>query len=132
MVNSYIGVCRFCGQQAILEIDKEEWDMLNGDGSEDAWRKYLDEKAVKQCTCTGARSHNNVEKRIARAEQRCMDVAENEELGTILKDSIRPIMMEKIEKLTVRQNGTSYMTYLDGDEQLHVRKEKKVVDDNKE
>lgn len=121
MVNSYIGVCRFCGQQAILEIDKEEWDMLNGDGSEDAWRKYLDEKAVKQCTCTGAR-----------AEQRCMDIAENEELGTILKDSIRPIMMEKIEKLTVRQNGTSYMTYLDGDEQLHVRKEKKVVDDNKE
>lgn len=29
MVNSYIGVCRFCGQQAILEIDKEEWDMLH-------------------------------------------------------------------------------------------------------
>lgn len=28
MVNSYIGVCRFCGQQAILEIDKEEWTCL--------------------------------------------------------------------------------------------------------
>ena len=46
-----------------------------------------------------------------------------------MKMAIRPLMMDKLDKLTIKDGSVTYMVYLDSDEKIHVKKEYKSVDD---
>lgn len=74
----------------------------------------------------------NVERRVRKAEARCLEVADSEYIGEVLKSSVRPIMKSEFDRLTIKDGGVTYSVYLDNDERIHVRREYKVTDDKTE
>lgn len=127
---TYYGSCMYCKQQIMLEIDDDI--AAQYEDKPDEWDAYLSEEAVKRCKCEGARAWWNVERRVRKAEDRCLNIAGNEQMGEILKSAVRPIMMNKFDKLVIRGNGATYSVYLDSSEHLHVRREHKVIEDTTE
>lgn len=126
----YIGYCRYCKQQTMLQID----DVVAADyeNNPEEWEAYLEEEATKKCKCQGASAWWNVERRVRNAEDRCLELATNEEIGNILQSSVRPLMKGKLDKVTIKYSGVNYNLFLDGNERIHIRREHKVTEEKTE
>lgn len=98
----------------------------------DDWDTYISEEATKICKCEGARAWWNVERRVRKAEDECLKLAGNEQIGEMLKVAVRHVMKDKFDKLIIKDGGVTYSVYLDSDERLHVRREHKVTEDKTE
>ena len=123
----YIGYCRYCKQQTMLQID----DVVATDyeNNPEEWEAYLEEEATKKCKCQGASAWWNVERRVRNAEARCLELATNEEIGSILQSSVRPLMKGKLDKVTIKYGDVAYNLFLDGNERIHIRREHKVTEE---
>lgn len=67
-----------------------------------------------------------------KAEDECLKLANNEQIGKALKAAVRPVMRSEFDRITIKNHGVTYSVYLDGDERLHVRREHKVTEDKTE
>lgn len=128
--STYFGRCMYCGQQAMLEINDNTVALY--EGKTDDWDTYISEEATKICKCEGARAWWNVERRVRKAEDECLKLANNEQIGKALKAAVRPVMRSEFDRITIKDHGVTYSVYLDGDERLHVRREHKVTEDKTE
>lgn len=129
--SQYIAPCMFCGQQTYVQVDdsfakKEEFQK-----DPTLFEKYLTEMGTYECSCAQARAYTNVENRILNATERCKESADSP-ISDILISALRPVMMEQIDKLSISAGGIKYEVYLDSNEKLHVRRERKLVDDSTE
>lgn len=129
MKKEYYGACRYCGQQTLIQIGDDVAKQMIANGGEYAMETYLKDQATFACNCEGARAYTNVEKRIEKAEERCIRIAPSDEVAEIMQQAVRPLMMEKIDKLIIKSGVDTYSLYIDGDDRIHVRKEFKQVDD---
>lgn len=125
----YYGACRYCGQQALIQIKDDVVKKMVAGGDEQVVEEYLKDQATFACSCEGARAYTNVERRIEKAKKRCDNIAPSDSVGEIMKMAIRPLMMDELDKLTIKDGSVTYMVYLDSDEKIHVKKEYKSVDD---
>lgn len=128
--STYLGKCMYCGQQAMLEINDDIVALY--EDKPDDWDTYISEEATKICKCEGARAWWNVERRVRKAEDECLKLANSEQIGEVLKAAVRPVMRSEFDKLTIKDGGVTYSVYLDSDERLHVRREHKVTEDKTE
>lgn len=124
----YYGYCMYCNQQKVIQLDDDFVEKMNPDDVE----TYVNDEVTKTCDCPGARAYSNVEKRVVKAEQRCMDKAINESIGEILKASIRPLMRNELDKIQIKAMNITYSVFLDTDERIHIKAERKVVEDDTE
>lgn len=92
------------------------------------WKRKLQ----KKCKCQGASAWWNVERRVRNAEDRCLELATNEEIGSILQSSVRPLMKGKLDKVTIKYGDVAYNLFLDGNERIHIRRERKVTEEKTE
>ena len=125
----YYGACRYCGQQALIQLDDDQVKKMVAGGDEQVVEEYLKDRATFACSCEGARAYTNVERRIEKAKKRCDDIAPTESVGEIMKMTIKPLMMEELDKLTIKDGSVTYTVYMDVHERIHVKKEYKNVDD---
>lgn len=123
-----IVVCGFCGQNTIIQLTDERAEELDA-LSEEERDKELKIEAYMHCKCDGAQSFARAEKKVRRAEARCEGISSVLEVCEILKSSIRPLYEEVFDKLTIKEGTDTYMTYVDSNSKIHVRKETKVVSD---
>jgi hypothetical protein len=128
--STYLGKCMYCGQQAMLEINDDIADSF--EDKPDDWDTYISEEVTKICKCEGARAWWNVERRVRKAEDECLKLAGNEQIGEMLKVAVRHVMKDKFDKLIIKDGGVTYSVYLDSDERIHVRREHKVTEDKTE
>ncbi|MFR7629593.1 MAG: hypothetical protein ACLUZ6_02575 [Lachnospira eligens] len=66
---------------------------------------FLTRKQQKICKCEASRAWWNVERRVRKAEARCLEVADSEYIGEVLKSSVRPIMKSEFDRLTIKDGG---------------------------
>lgn len=71
----------------------------------DDWDTYISEEATKLCKCEGARAWWNVERRVRKAEDECLKLANSEQIGEVLKAAVRPVMRSEFDKLTIKDGG---------------------------
>ena len=128
--STYLGKCMYCGQQAMLEINDDIADSF--EDKPDDWDTYISEEVTKICKCEGARAWWNVERRVRKAEDECLKLAGNEQIGEMLKVAVRHVMKDKFDKLIIKDGGVTYSVYLNSDERIHVRREHKVTEDKTE
>lgn len=91
------GKCRYCNQQVMIQVRDED--------AED--KKYLDEVASEECTCTGAREARD--KKQAK-EEAYIKIGKLFEDYPATKDvliyALDSIIDEKMDKLTIKVNKT--------------------------
>lgn len=71
----------------------------------DDWDAYISEEATKICKCEGARAWWNVERRVRKAEDECLKLANSEQIGEVMKAAVRPVMRSEFDKLTIKDGG---------------------------
>lgn len=101
--STYLGKCMYCGQQAMLEINDDIADSF--EDKPDDWDTYISEEVTKICKCEGARAWWNVERRVRKAEDECLKLAGNEQIGEMLKVAVRHVMKDKFDKLIIKDGG---------------------------
>lgn len=101
--STYLGKCMYCGQQAMLEINDDI--VASYEDKPDDWDTYISEEATKICKCEGARAWWNVERRVRKAEDECLKLANSEQIGEVLKAAARPVMRSEFDKLTIKDGG---------------------------
>lgn len=89
--STYTGYCLYCQQQGMVTVED--------DVAKD------NEEATKICKCEASRAWWNVERRVRKAEARCLEVADSEYIGEVLKSSVRPIMKSEFDRLTIKDGG---------------------------
>ncbi len=128
--STYTGYCLYCQQQGMVTVEDDV--AKEYEGRDEDFSAFLNEEATKICKCEASRAWWNVERRVRKAEARCLEVADSEYIGEVLKSSVRPIMKSEFDRLTIKDGGVTYSVYLDNDERIHVRREYKVTDDKTE
>lgn len=126
---TYIGNCIYCKQQGMIEV--EDNLAREYDERKEEFQAFLNEEATKICKCEAARAWWNVERRVRKAEKRCEEIA-GDKIGEALKAAVRPIMSGHFDSITIKDCGVKYSVYLDNNDRIHIKRERKVVDDNAE
>ena len=49
--------------------------------------------------------HGDVERRVRKAEDECLKLANSEQIGEVLKAAVRPVMRSEFDKLTIKDGG---------------------------
>ena len=91
------GVCKFCGQQAALEVPEE------------FTQEMIDEEAVKNCDCPEAEAYTAQQERIANGEGAVKTCFEDSEDMDALRDEllrlVAPVIDGTFGKITIERHG---------------------------
>lgn len=91
------GVCKFCGQNAVLEVPEE------------FTQEMIDEEAVKKCDCPEAQAFTKQQEEIATAEGMIREFFEDREgmqaVKDILLSAVEPLARSEIGSISISKNG---------------------------
>ncbi len=102
-----MGVCRFCGQSQIVEMD-DRIENLTPEQEEE----MVNEAATRGCTCERAKRYTQIEtsKEEVSLQIQALFEADHQAMGEILIDAIEPVASGKIKSITVKAGEETVIT----------------------
>lgn len=112
---SSTGVCRFCGQQRIIQTVGE------------ITQEKADEIATNECDCPEAKVYQNREGKIKRAREWADNRFEkNEHLISLFYEAFDRVTNYDVDKISIKAGEWTHNVFLDNDGYLTIKSGKKV------
>lgn len=93
------GLCRFCQQSKIIELEEGDLGLLPEQEEE-----MLDEKATRACDCEAARQYTHIQesKENVSLQIQALFESDHQEMGQLLIDAIEPVSEGKIKSVSIK------------------------------